>query len=250
MHFTLATVLALASAPIAMAQMGSGTLGPVPTPAVPTPAVPTPAVPTPTYPTTQILPVPGWNSTTDSFNTLAALYAKSATELSAQVFNIAQKNIALSGSGTIAYSYDIQADLAAALATVNNLFWSTAYEGEERVCAIVRSINEQNVGTVRGNLLIAITAEAQAVIRIAITLGNTVAAVQSQIREFTNAEKTVLATLIRAIATAAVASTGPLAKLNAGLTATGNTALNEAIDSLQVAVAGLQAAATINWTFE
>jgi hypothetical protein len=36
------------------------------------------------YPLTQILPVPGWNSTRDGFNGLAELYNTSAAQLTAQ----------------------------------------------------------------------------------------------------------------------------------------------------------------------
>jgi len=68
---------------------------------------------------------------------------------------LAQKNIELSGSGGVQYSYDVQVSLASSLAIVSNLLWETAYEAERKVCAIVSSINEQNVDTVKGNLAIA-----------------------------------------------------------------------------------------------
>lgn len=68
---------------------------------------------------------------------------------------LAQKNIELSGSGGIQYSYDVNVSLVSSLAIVNNLLWETAYEAERKVCAIVSSINEQNVDTVKGNLAIA-----------------------------------------------------------------------------------------------
>ena len=58
----------------------------------------------------------------------------------------------------------------------------------------------------------------------------------------------MLSTLIRAIATAATSSIRPVVDLNAGLTATGVTALNQVVQSLQTAIVGLQSAAAINWT--
>lgn len=72
----------------------------------------------------------------------------------------------------------------------------------------------------------------------------------TEIAQFTEAERAVLATLIQAIATATTASIGPVDRLNAGLSATGVTALNEIVQSLRVAVASLRAAATIDWTIE
>lgn len=70
----------------------------------------------------------------------------------------------------------------------------------------------------------------------------------TELSQFTEAERTVVSTLIQAIATAAASSTGPIVNLNAGLAATGVTALNEVVQSLQTAIVGLQSAAAINWT--
>lgn len=72
----------------------------------------------------------------------------------------------------------------------------------------------------------------------------------TEITQFTEAEKAVLTTLIQAIATAATASIGPVEKLNAGLAATGVIALNEVTQSLRTAMVSLQAASIINWTIE
>lgn len=52
--------------------------------------------------------------------------------------------------------------------------------------------------------------------------------------------------LIQALSAAAVASLGPVAALNTGLTAAGVVSLPEAVNSLQTAIAALQAAVTIN----
>lgn len=49
----------------------------------------------PTYPITQILPVPGWNSTTDGFNSLGNLYTSSATQLSSEAVAIGKPRIPL-----------------------------------------------------------------------------------------------------------------------------------------------------------
>jgi hypothetical protein len=58
----------------------------------------------------------------------------------------------------------------------------------------------------------------------------------------------VVAAAVQAIAAAASASISPAAKLSAGLSATGVTALGSLIQSLQAALVNLQAAAEINWT--
>lgn len=42
----------------------------------------------PAYPLTNVLPVPGYNSTTDGFNKLADLYSSSAAQLSAQAVSL------------------------------------------------------------------------------------------------------------------------------------------------------------------
>lgn len=65
---------------------------------------------------------------------------------------------------------------------------------------------------------------------------------------FTDSEKAVIAAAIQAIYAAAESSVGPATALSAGLTATGVTGLNGVVQSLQSAVASLQAAATINWS--
>lgn len=64
---------------------------------------------------------------------------------------------------------------------------------------------------------------------------------------FTDAEKAVIAAVVQAIATAAVASFGPVATLSSGLTAIGATGVSDVVQSLQDAVASLQAAAAIDW---
>lgn len=119
--------------------------------------------------------------------------------------------MALSVSGLVPLNSDLKASLASSLATVNNLFWSTAYQAEQKVCSILTSINQQNVNSVSGTLRAGyaissflifvivlvfcervtsllrcllkktrITAEAQAVITIANTLANTVVTVKSR----------------------------------------------------------------------
>ncbi|KAJ8114867.1 hypothetical protein OPT61_g3356 [Boeremia exigua] len=238
MYFPIVPLVALASVSSALAQVAT-------TPVAPTlPALPTPYV----YPTTQMLPVPGWNTTMETFDTLATLYIDSATQLSAQIVTLARRNFEISSSGVTQYNVELAASLTASLAIVNNLFWRTAIEAEQKVCAIVYSINEQNVDNVKGKLLVAVSAEIQVIVSVAITIGNTISAIQSHINEFTNSEKTVFLTLIQAVITAATASTGPIVKLNSGLTATGVTTLQEVSKSLQGAVAGLQAAGTVDWT--
>lgn len=202
----------------------------------------------PAWPLTSILPVPGWNSTTDGFNSLAVLYTDSAAKLSAQATVIAQTNVELSGNRSAEYVDYLQANLIKALAVVNNVFWQTAYETERKICAISTSINQQNVDTVRGNLRAGVYAEVQAVVSITVTITNTIAAVQTQITSFSDAERAVITTLIQAIITAATGSLGPIASLNAGLTSVGITALTDVVGSLQLAVTALQAAGTINWT--
>ncbi|XPS92901.1 hypothetical protein M3J09_002277 [Ascochyta lentis] len=202
----------------------------------------------PTYPFTQILPVPGWNSTTDGFNSLGNLYTSSAAQLSSQAAAIAQKTIALNGSGGIQYNYDVKASLASSLAIVNNLFWQTAYQSEQRVCAIVTSINQQNVDNVNAGLRAGITAEVQAIIAITVSLTNLIAAIRAQLTAFTDAERAVITVLIQAIVAAASASLGPAAALSAGLAATGVSGVAEAVGGLQVAVTQLQALATIKWS--
>lgn len=64
---------------------------------------------------------------------------------------------------------------------------------------------------------------------------------------FTDAEKAVIAGVIQAIAAAAIASLGPAATLDAGLTATGITAITDVVQSLQSAIVSLQATAKIDW---
>ncbi|KZM26564.1 uncharacterized protein EKO05_0005414 [Ascochyta rabiei] len=203
----------------------------------------------PAYPLTQILPVPGYNSTTDGFNRLGNLYTNSAAQLTAQANEIAQKTIALNGSGGVTYNYDVKASLASSLTILNNLLWQTAYQTEQRVCAIVTSINQQNVDTVNGNLRAGIAAEVQAIIRITVTLTTTIATIKAQLAAFSEAERVVVATLIQAIATAASASLGPAAQLSGGLSAAGLTGLADVVGGLQVAITSLQALATINWSF-
>ncbi|KAF2844636.1 hypothetical protein T440DRAFT_559499 [Plenodomus tracheiphilus IPT5] len=201
------------------------------------------------YPMVQILPVPGYNSAPDGFNSLASIYTSSAGQLSSQAQAIAQTGLAVNGSGGIQYNYDVKANLTAALSTVNNIFWQTAYQAELKVCSIVTSINRQNVDTARGSLTAAITAEAQAILSIVGTLLNTVAIIKAQATAFADSEKAVIAALVQAIAAAAAASAGPAAVLSAGLSATGASTLNEVVAGLQAAVASLQAAAKINWAY-
>ncbi|KAJ4330372.1 hypothetical protein N0V95_010067 [Ascochyta clinopodiicola] len=203
----------------------------------------------PSYPLTNVLPVPGYNSTTDGFNRLGNLYTNSAAQLTGQANDIAQKTITLNGSGGVQYNYDVKASLASSLAILNNLLWQTAYQTEQRVCAIVTSINQQNVDTVNGNLRAGIAAEVQAFIKITLTLTNLVASIRAQLAAFSAAERAVVTTLIQAIVTAATASLGPAAQLSNGLTAAGATGLTDVVGTFQVAITGLQALATIDWTF-
>jgi hypothetical protein len=131
------------------------------------------------YPFVQVLPVQNYsNGAPDGFNSLGGIYASSASNLTAQAEALgkyqtslshvhdrakkimnkltdtskAQKNIALNGTGGIQYSYDIKASISSTLVTVNNLFWQTTIDAEQKVCSIVTSINQQNVGTVQGQL--------------------------------------------------------------------------------------------------
>jgi hypothetical protein len=128
------------------------------------------------YPLVQVLPVPGLGSSSDTFNSLGAIYFYSAGNLTSAAVALgefkqsprlddsrvlykrsnrastAQKNVQLSGSGGIQYSYDVKAGIASSLALINNLFWQTAVDAEQKVCSIVTSINQQNVNTVQGQL--------------------------------------------------------------------------------------------------
>jgi hypothetical protein len=128
------------------------------------------------YPLVQVLPVPGYGSSPDAFNSLGSIYLYSAGNLTSaavalgkfhqpsrlddsRIFykisnraSTAQKNVQLSGSGGIQYSYDVKAGIASSLALINNLFWQTAVDAEQKVCSIVTSINQQNVNTVQGQL--------------------------------------------------------------------------------------------------
>lgn len=116
--------------------------------------------------------------------------------------------------------------------------------------------------------VVRIIAEVQAILKIVSTLLGTVDAVKSrtfilvtfltlqtchadstiEATLFLDSEKAVIAALIAAIAAAASASIEPAATLSAGLSATGVTGINDVVQSLQGAVASLQAAAKINWS--
>ncbi|KAJ4311417.1 hypothetical protein N0V94_007955 [Neodidymelliopsis sp. IMI 364377] len=200
------------------------------------------------YPITQLLPVPGWNTTTDGFNSLAVLYNNTATQLITQANALAEKNIEIGGAGDLQYDYELKTSLASSLTTINNLLWQSAYQTERKICAIVTSINQQNVDTVKGNLRAGITAEVQAVVSISTNLRNTIAAIEAQATAFSNAEKAIITGLIQAIVTAAIASYEPAASLSAGLTAIGSASVTDVVQSLQSAVVALRTAATIDWT--
>lgn len=98
MHLSIVSMAALASAPLAFAQLPNTPVAPTVPTTTPRPTAPTlpaaPVLPTnlPTtlpglfaYPIKQVLPVPGWNTTTESFDTLATLYSNSSQQLYAQV---------------------------------------------------------------------------------------------------------------------------------------------------------------------
>lgn len=106
MHLSIISLAALTSAPLALAQIPDAPVAPslpATVPAVgPTTLATLPAVLPPTLPTTipaslpnifaypvkQILPVPGWNTTTESFDTLASLYVRSSRQVAAQLVAI------------------------------------------------------------------------------------------------------------------------------------------------------------------
>jgi len=68
---------------------------------------------------------------------------------------IVRTNAALLGLGDVILNdYDVKAGLASSLLTVNDIFWKTAYDTERKICSIVTSINQQNVDSVRGNLVV------------------------------------------------------------------------------------------------
>ena|SRR5690242_7600400 len=79
MHLSIVSLVALASAPLTLAQLPSTSVAPTLPVTLPT---------TLAYPITQILPVPGWNTTTDSFNSLARLYSNSSTRLYSHIVAI------------------------------------------------------------------------------------------------------------------------------------------------------------------
>jgi hypothetical protein len=125
-----------------------------------------------------------------------------------------------------------------------------------------------------------ITAEVQAVVSLTVTLTNTVVAVKArksaqlsapishclilkfsteqsqnittdsiaEATAFSDAEKAIIASLIQAIATAAVASFEPAANLSAGLATIGTASIADVVQTLQTAIIALRTAATIDWT--
>lgn len=99
MHLSIVSMAALASAPLALAQIPSAPAAPTLPSAPALPVAPTLPATLPTtlpnvfaYPLKQMLPVPGWNSTTESFDTLAGLYSSSSQQLSAQLLAIGMSN--------------------------------------------------------------------------------------------------------------------------------------------------------------
>jgi hypothetical protein len=141
------------------------------------------------FPMIPVLPVPGFNSTPNGFNSLSALYTTASKQLASYSISFGKASKTFWRyewlccpiytltchdpertnnlfSGTNGINTDFKANLTTSLTGLLNIFWQTAYEAERRVCLITTSINQQSVEGAAASLTVAYVVSVLASCRI------------------------------------------------------------------------------------
>ncbi|KAF2110517.1 hypothetical protein BDV96DRAFT_651151 [Lophiotrema nucula] len=150
---------------------------------------------------------------------------------------------AVSASAHLSYdtsaNIDPTVDLTKALNLAALELWASAYDVEQKACAIAKSINEQTTQSQIDALSAAVTAEAQAVLKLKTTVQTVVDKIKPIAMAFTSSEKSAVETAIKALAKSAEAAVAPLIPLASGLKGVGVSGVYDSVDDLKGAVTGL-----------
>ncbi|KAJ4293166.1 hypothetical protein N0V90_008448 [Kalmusia sp. IMI 367209] len=200
------------------------------------------ALPAIQVPSVPVLPLAGLPDifSGNGFNSIAQTLYISASNISTSVDSIASASAKLSAGANASTGASVPAvDLAKALYDTSNIFWSTAYDVERKVCALAYSINQQNLAAQLANLIAGINYQVQSIIKLQQSLVALLAKVADQVNKFTDSEKSILIGAIQAIATAAQASIAPITTLVDGLKAVGLSGFANVVSGLQASVYAL-----------